>query len=90
MLLLCKFHVIEGQKVHDQILNNRRLNLHDQMMFYAFHLFLLLGNSKLLLATNGYTTLHKNNLEIRTVDSSDLATRNYTDIVTVMIDLLLY
>ena len=35
------------------------------------------------------TTLHKNNLEIRTVDFSDLVTRNYTDIVSVMIDLLL-
>jgi len=82
--------VIEGQKVHDQILNNRRLNLHDQMMFYAFHSCLLLGNSKLMLATNGHTTLHKHNLEIRTVDSSDLVTGNYTDIVTVMTDLLLY
>ena len=42
-----------------------------------------------MLATNGHTTLHKNNLEIRTVDFSDLVTRNYTDIVSVMIDLLL-
>lgn len=58
-------------------------------MFYAFHSFLLLGNSKLMLATNDHTTLHKNNLEIRTVDFSDLVTRNYTDIVSVMIDLLL-
>ena len=58
-------------------------------MFYAFHSFLLLGNFKLMLATNGHTTLHKNNLEIRTVDFSDLVTRNYTDIVSVMIDLLL-
>ena len=58
-------------------------------MFYAFHSFLLLGNCKLMLATNGHTTLHKNNLEIRTVDFSDLVTRNYTDIVSVMIDLLL-
>lgn len=58
-------------------------------MFYAFHSFLLLGSSKLMLATNGHTTLHKNNLEIRTVDFSDLVTRNYTDIVSVMIDLLL-
>ena len=38
---------------------------------------------------NGHTTLHKNNLEIRTVDFSDLVTRSYTDIVSVMIDLLL-
>ena len=58
-------------------------------MFHAFHSFLLLGNSKLMLATNGHTTLHKNNLEIRTVDFSDLVTCNYTDIVSVMIDLLL-
>ena len=58
-------------------------------MFYTFHSFLLLGNSKLMLATNGHTTLHKNNLEIRTVNFSDLVTRNYTDIVSVMIDLLL-
>ena len=44
-----------------------------------------------MLATNGHATLHKNNLEIRTVDSSDLVTHNYyTDSVTVMIDLLLY
>lgn len=94
MLVLCKFHVIEGQKVHDQILNNRWLNLHDQMMFYTTVCISFVLASWKFQTNVGYkwpcNLLHKNNLEIRTVDSSDLVTHNYTDIVTVMIDLLLY